>query len=75
LAGPSRARFTHYGITFFMLEKPGAVVGLSNLHVRAAITGGTLEAFRKTRDASGALCPVAGADAKLFDRDRKHTGA
>jgi gallate dioxygenase len=58
-----------------MLEKPGAVVGASNLHMHAAMRGESLEAFRKTRDASGALCSVAGADTKLFDWDRKHTGA
>ena len=29
----------HYGVIFFMLEKMGAVVGMSNLHIYAAMRG------------------------------------
>ena len=54
----------HYGVIFFMLEKLGAVVGVSNLHIYAAMRGETLEAFQKTRNAPGALYSVAGSDAK-----------
>ena len=36
----------HYGVIFFMLEKLGAVVGVSNLHIYAAMRGETLEAFQ-----------------------------
>src|SRR5262249_9621356 len=32
----------HYGVIFFMLEKFGAVVGVSNLHIYAAMRGQTL---------------------------------
>jgi len=53
----------HYGVIFFMLEKLGAVVGVSNLHIYAAMRGETLEAFQKTRNAPGALYSVAGKDA------------
>jgi gallate dioxygenase len=53
-----------YGASFFMLEKLGAVVGISNLHIYAAMRGETLEAFQQTRNAPGALYSVAGADAK-----------
>lgn len=53
----------HYGASFFMLEKLGAVVGVSNLHIYAAMRGQTLEAFQKTRNAPGALYSVAGTDA------------
>jgi gallate dioxygenase len=53
----------HYGVSFFMLEKLGAVVGVSNLHIYAAMRGQTLEAFQKTRNAPGALYSVAGTDA------------
>jgi gallate dioxygenase len=53
-----------YGASFFMLEKLGAVVGISNLHIYAAMRGETLEAFQKTRNAPGALYSVAGTDAK-----------
>jgi gallate dioxygenase len=53
----------HYGVSFFMLEKLGAVVGVSNLHIYAAMRGQTLEEFQKTRNAPGALYSVAGTDA------------
>jgi len=53
----------HYGVSFFMLEKLGAVVGVSNLHIYAAMRGQTLEEFQQTRNAPGALYSVAGTDA------------
>jgi gallate dioxygenase len=53
----------HYGVSFFMLEKLGAVVGVSNLHIYAAMRGQTLEAFQQTRNAPGALYSVAGSEA------------
>ena len=56
-------RMIHYGVSFFMLEKLGAVVGVSNLHIYAAMRGQTLEEFQKTRNAPGALYSVAGTDA------------
>jgi gallate dioxygenase len=49
----------HYGVIFFMLEKLGAVVGVSNLHIYAAMRGQSLDEFRKTRNAPGALYSVA----------------
>jgi gallate dioxygenase len=52
----------HYGVSFFMLEKLGAVVGVSNLHIYAAMRGQTLDAFQQTRNAPGALYSVAGTD-------------
>jgi len=51
-----------YGAIFFMLEKLGAVLGVSNLHIYAAMRGQTLEDFQKTRNAPGALYSVAGVD-------------
>lgn len=50
----------HYGVIFFMLEKLGAVVGVSNLHIYAAMRGQSLEDFQKTRNAPNALYSVAG---------------
>jgi len=41
----------HYGVIFFVLEKLAAVVGVSNLHVYAAMRGQTLEEFQATRNA------------------------
>ena len=40
-----------------------AVLGVSNLHIYAAMRGETLEAFQRTRNAPGALYSVAGKDA------------
>jgi gallate dioxygenase len=54
----------HYGVSFFMLEKLGAVIGVSNLHIYAAMRGETLEHFQKTRNAPGALYSVAGSEAQ-----------
>ena len=42
----------HYGAIFFVLEKLGAVIGISNLHIYAAMRGETLEEFQKTRNAA-----------------------
>ncbi|BDT66578.1 2,3-dihydroxyphenylpropionate/2, 3-dihydroxicinnamic acid 1,2-dioxygenase [Comamonadaceae bacterium OS-1] len=53
----------HYGVIFFLLEKLGAVVGVSNLHIYAAMRGETLEVFQQTRNAPNALYSVAGGDA------------
>ena len=50
----------HYGVIFFMLEKLGAVTGVSNLHIYAAMRGQSLEDFQRTRNAPGALYSVAG---------------
>ncbi|MGE5087680.1 MAG: gallate dioxygenase [Candidatus Levyibacteriota bacterium] len=65
----------HYGVIFFMLEKLGAVIGVSNLHIYAAMRGETLEEFQKTRNAPGALYSVAGRDAKDLGWDRKPAAA
>jgi len=40
----------HYGVIFFMLEKLAAVLGVSNLHVYAAMRGETVEEFLSTRN-------------------------
>jgi gallate dioxygenase len=60
----------HYGVIFFMLEKLGAVVGVSNLHIYAAMRGQTLEEFQKTRNAPGALYSVAGKEAAPTNWDK-----
>ena len=60
----------HYGVSFFMLEKLGAVVGVSNLHIYAAMRGQTLEEFQKTRNAPGALYSVAGSDSPAQSWDK-----
>jgi len=61
----------HYGVIFFMLEKLGAVVGVSNLHIYAAMRGESLEDFQKTRNAPGALYSVAGKDAGTLSWEKK----
>jgi len=60
----------HYGVIFFMLEKLGAVVGTSNLHIYAAMRGETLEQFQQTRNAPGALYSVAGKEAEQLAWDK-----
>ncbi len=63
-----------YGVSFFMLEKLGAVTGVSNLHIYAAMRGETLEQFQKTRNAPGALYSVAGKDARKLAWDKAPAG-
>ena len=48
-----------YGVIFFLLEKLGAVTGVSNLHIYAAFRGLSLEDFQKTRNQQ-VLYSVAG---------------
>ena len=64
-----------YGAIFFMLEKLGAVVGVSNLHIYAAMRGESLEDFQRTRNAPGALYSVAGKGAGALAWDRAATQA
>jgi gallate dioxygenase len=47
-------------VIFFVLEKWGAVLGVSNLHIYAAMRGQSLPEFMQTRNAPGALYSVAG---------------
>jgi gallate dioxygenase len=49
-----------YGVNFFMLEKLGAVVGVPNLQIYAAMRGEALEEFLKSRNAPTAVYSVAG---------------
>ena len=51
----------HYGVIFFMLEKLGAAIGVSNLHIYAAMRGESLEDFMKTRN-TRVVYSVAGGD-------------
>jgi gallate dioxygenase len=41
----------HYGVSFFMLEKLGAAIGVSNLHIYASMRGESLGEFQKSRNA------------------------
>jgi gallate dioxygenase len=59
----------HYGVIFFLLEKLGAVVGVSNLHIHAAMRGESLETLRHTRNAPDALYSVAGKEGGMLARD------
>jgi len=53
-----------YGVIFFLLEKLAAVLGITNLHVYAAMRGETLEEFQKTRNVQ-MLYSVAGQGPQL----------
>jgi gallate dioxygenase len=59
----------HYGVIFFMLEKLGAVIGTSNLHIYAAMRGQSLADFQKTRNTQ-VLYSVAGRDEGKTDWDK-----
>jgi len=59
----------HYGVIFFMLEKLGAVIGTTNLHIYAAMRGESLEDFQQTRNAQ-VLYSVAGKDEGTKDWDK-----
>ena len=63
----------HYGASFFLLEKLGAAVGTTNLHIYAAMRGQSLEDFQKTRNAQ-VLYSVAGQDSGKADWDRPSPG-
>jgi len=58
-----------YGVIFFLLEKFGAAVGTTNLHIYAAMRGQSLEDFQKTRNAQ-VLYSVAGQDPGKTDWDK-----
>ncbi len=62
----------HYGVIFFLLEKLGAVVGTTNLHIYAAMRGQSLEDFQKTRNAQ-VLYSVAGQDEGKKDWDKQQS--
>ena len=62
-----------YGVIFFLLEKLGAAVGTTNLHIYAAMRGQSLEEFQKTRNAQ-VLYSVAGQDPGKTDWDRAQPG-
>jgi gallate dioxygenase len=53
------AALIRYGVIFFILEKLGAAVGVSNQHIYAAMRGESLEDFQKTRK-NAVLYSVAG---------------
>ena len=63
-----------YGVIFFLLEKFGATVGTTNLHIYAAMRGQSLEEFQKTRNAK-VLYSVAGQDAGKTEWDRQQPAA
>jgi gallate dioxygenase len=62
----------HHGCIFFGLEKFGAVLGVSNLHIYAAMRGQSLEDFQKTRNTQ-ALYSVAGPDSPARAWDTQPT--
>jgi gallate dioxygenase len=64
----------HYGAIFFLLEKLGAVIGTTNLHIYAAMRGQSLEDFQKTRNAQ-VLYSVAGQDQGKTAWDKPAAGS
>lgn len=66
LRKPDWIGLIHYGVIFFMLEKLGAVIGVSNPHIYASMRGETLEKFQESRN-TNALYSVAGGDTSRLD--------
>jgi gallate dioxygenase len=62
----------HYGVSFFMLEKLGAVVGTTNLHIYAAMKGMSLDDFLQTRNAK-VLYSVAGKEEGKTEWDKEQS--
>jgi len=63
-----------YGCIFFMLEKLGAVVGVSNPHIYAAMRGETLEQFQASRNAKMLYSVTGKAGAAKLDWDKPAGG-
>jgi gallate dioxygenase len=57
----------HYGTSFFVLEKLGAVVGVSNPHIYAAMRGQSFEDFQKTRNVAVQYSVAGGAQAEKIN--------
>jgi gallate dioxygenase len=57
-----------YGVIFFILEKLGAAVGVTNQHIYAAMRGESLEDFQKTRK-NAVLYSVAGTHKPKADKN------
>jgi len=56
-----------YGVIFFMLEKLGAVVGVGNPNIYAAMRGETMEEFHASRNANMNYSVAGGDEAKKLD--------
>lgn len=57
-----------YGVTFFVLEKMAAVIGVSNPEVYASMRGQTLAEFQKTRKVAIQYSVAGGERAKQLDQ-------
>jgi gallate dioxygenase len=56
------------GVSFFVLEKMAAVIGVSNPHVYAAFRGETLEQFLATRKVPLTYSVAGGNKVKAMDK-------
>jgi gallate dioxygenase len=56
------------GVSFFVLEKMAAVIGVSNPQVYASMRGETLEEFMKTRKVAIQYSVAGGTKAEQLDR-------
>ncbi|MES2185729.1 MAG: gallate dioxygenase [Pseudomonadota bacterium] len=61
------AALIHYGVIFFLLEKLGAVLGISNLAIYAAMRRQDLDTFLHTRNVPGMKYSVAGQASEPAD--------
>lgn len=54
----------HYGVSFFLLEKLGAVIGVGNPYIYAAMRGEDIETFQKSRNVAIQYSVAGGDQAK-----------
>lgn len=57
----------HYGVSFFVLEKMAAVLGISNPHVYASMRGEDMETFQKSRKVAIQYSVAGGDSARKLD--------
>ena len=68
IRGQKWIEMIRYGVSFFLLEKMGAVVGKSNPEIYASMRGEDLETFQKTRNVAMQYSVAGGDRAKDFNR-------
>ncbi|MCB1336068.1 MAG: hypothetical protein KDK10_00920 [Maritimibacter sp.] len=67
ISGRKWIEMIHYGVSFFMLEKMAAVIGVSNPELYASFRGETLDEFLATRKVPMKYSVAGGSKAKEMD--------
>lgn len=67
ISGRKWIEMIHYGVSFFMLEKMAAVIGVSNPELYASFRGETIDEFLATRKVPMKYSVAGGSKAKEMD--------